>query len=74
MSKDRFDFFGIYDRVLGRGAQNVAGTRAWPSRLPFIRPLSLHETISRAGAYAIGIAGLCGVTYLFLYISETLHG
>jgi len=70
----RFDLVGIYDRARGRGIQNGARLRASPSRLPFIRPLSLHETISRAGVYALGIAGLCGLTYLLLFISETLHG
>ena len=73
MAIDRFDLIGIYDRARGRGFQNGARLRVSPSRLPFIRPLSLHETISRAGVYALGIAGLCGLAYLFLFISESLH-
>jgi hypothetical protein len=74
MANGRFDFFGIYDWVLRRTVRGGTGVAALPSRLPFIRPLSLNETISRAGVYAIGISGLCGLTYLFWYVSQSLHG
>ena len=74
MASGRFEFSGIFKTILGRGGQRAARPSSWTSRHRFIRPLSLHETISRAGLYAIGIAGMCGLTYLFLYISEILHG
>jgi hypothetical protein len=72
MSNIRFPLFDAPGRILGRGARTSATDGLWPLRLPFVRPLSLQETINRASVYVIGIVALCGVTYLCLYMSDAL--